>query len=380
MKKKYLYFQPQYVNEFKCNGSKCGAHCCRGWNVFVDKDTYNQYPPEIAAHLQYNADKGEYRIMLGGKACPFLNEKFLCKIQLKHGEKFLSRTCATYPRVTSDFGYFFERSLTLTCPVAAELILFKRKLAFEIVEIPKKIHSPGGKIFVQSINATEELKAHLIEIQIAMISILQERTLSIDQRLIVFGFFVDRVEEIFFNFDEASLIKLIDAYESKKFLAEQVPLMLRSIAFDAGKFVRLISELLNKVDDEESLPKDKKLLTEARDTLNQLPDKKTFLAKYSTFLENYLINELILNIHPWRFAGSLAQNFIAFVAEYKLFELMIFSATLRGRDSKKELIELAGWFTTRFDHAGEYRQKLFDHFNGMDNPFDLIETLLDSGY
>lgn len=299
MKKKYIYFQPQYVKEFKCNGLKCGAHCCRGWNIFIDKDTYKKYPPEITEHLKFNADKEEYRIELSGKACPFLNENFLCKIQLQHGEKFLSQTCATYPRVTSDFGRFFERALTLTCPVAAELILFKRKLAFELVEVPKKIHSPGGKLFLQSIQATGELIAHIIEIQLAMISILQERKLSIDQRLIVLAFFVDRLEEIFSNFDEVSLTKLIDAYESKKFLAEQVPLMLGSVSFNASKFVQLMSELLKGIDDEETLPKDKKLLTEARDTLNHLPDKKTFLAQYSTFLENYLVNELILNIYPW---------------------------------------------------------------------------------
>ncbi|MBD3879045.1 MAG: flagellin lysine-N-methylase [Quinella sp. 1Q5] len=383
MKKKYFYFQPQYVKQFKCDGSKCSAHCCRGWNIFIDKDTYKQYSKlgsqEITSHLQFNADKGEYLIRLGGKACPFLNENHLCRIQLEHGEKFLSQTCATYPRVTSAFGKFFERSLTLSCPVAAELILFNSKpMPFEFIEVPEKVHSPSGKVFLQSIQATDELRAHIIEIQVAMISILQERTLSIDQRLIVLDFFVDRLEEIFSDFNAAALTKLIAAYESKKFLAEQIPLMLQSISFDADKFVRLMSELLKKFADEETLPKDKEIIQTAAETLRPLPDKKSFLAEHSTFLENYLVNELILNIFPWRFEGRLMQNFAAFVAEYKLFELMIFSATLKGSD-KKALIELVGWFTTRFDHAGDYRQMIFEHFNGMDDPFDLMESLLEAG-
>jgi len=382
MKKKFFYFQPQYVRKFKCDGSKCGAHCCRGWNIFIDKDTYKQYTQldsqEIIAHLQFNDEKGEYLINHGGKACPFLNEKNLCGIQLKHGEKFLSQTCATYPRVTSYFGKFFERSLTLSCPVVAELVLFNPKpMAFEFVKVAEKFHSPGGKIFLQAIQATDELKAHIIEIQLAMISILQERTLSIDQRLIMLGFFIDRLQEIFSDFDEAALIKLIAAYESKKFLAEQAPLILQSVSFDAQKFVRLMTELLNKFFAEETLPKDKQFIKSVECMLKCLPDKKIFCAEQSTFLENFLINELILNIQPWKFEGNLIQNFAAFVAEYKLFELIIFHATINGSD-KQALIELVGWFTTRFDHTKEYKHMVFEHFKDADDPFDLMESLLDS--
>ncbi len=384
MKKKYVYFQPQYVNGFKCDGAKCGAHCCKGWSIFIDKNTYKQYSrldsQEITSHLQFNAEKGEYRIQLGGKACPFLNENKLCKIQLKYGEKFLSQTCATYPRVTSCFGTFFERALTLSCPLAAERILFKRKpMPFELVEVPEKVHSPGGKIFMQSIQATDELKAHIIEIQIAMISILQERTLSIDQRLIVLGFFLDRLGEIFSDFDKAALTKLIAVYESKNFLAEQVPLMLSSVSFDAEKFVQLMSKLLDKIADEETLPKDKQFIKSVKDTLQHLDDKKSFLGEHSFFLENYLVNELFLNIFPWKFDGSLAQNFATFVAEYKLFELVIFAAKLKLSD-KQALIELVGWFTTRFDHSGDYKQIILNHCKGMDDPFDSMESLLESGY
>ncbi|MBR0103473.1 MAG: hypothetical protein IJQ01_08260, partial [Selenomonadaceae bacterium] len=170
----------------------------------------------------------------------------------------------------------------------------------------------------------------------------------------------------------------IMAYESKKFLAEQVPLILQSISFDADKFVRLMLDLLEKIFADNALPKDKKFIKPAAETLRQLPNKKSFLVEHSTFLENYLVNELILNIYPWRFEGRLMQNFAAFVAEYKLFELITFSATLKSSD-KQALIELVGWFTTRFDHTGEYKQMLFEHFNDVDDPFDLMESLLEAG-
>ena len=398
MEKKYFYFQPQYVSKFKCDGAKCDAHCCRDWNIFIDAKTYEEYSKlnsaqEIISRIKFNADKGEHVFVLNEKRrCPFLNENKLCRLQLKYGEKFLSQTCATYPRITNNVGYFFERSLILSCPVAAEIILFEREpLKFEFVQVPEKIHSLDGKLFFQQIQTTEELRTHLIEIQIAMISILQERTLTLDQRLIVLGFFVDRLEEIFLDFDEDALTKLIAAYESKKFLAGKVPLMIQSVAFDAEKFADVIQKLFNRLYDAEDYfdsARDKKYFGAFVDLFKinfdfaanykKLADvRKNFWENYSTFLENYLVNEIFLSIYPWRFEGSFIQNFIAFAAEYKFFELIIFAATIKGLNDKENLLEATSWFVTRFDHVNEYKQRIFDYFKDKDEPFSLMESLLE---
>ena len=383
MEKKYFYFQPQYVSKFKCDGSKCDAHCCQEcWNIFIDEETYEQYarldPQKILPHLKFHSDKGEYFIDFGDKKyCPFLNEKKLCSLQLARGENFLSKTCATYPRITNHFGYFLERSLILSCPVAAEMILLEREpMQFEFVEVPEKIHSLDGKLFLQVIEATDELKAHVIEIQAAMISILQERTLSIDQRLIVLGFFVDRLAEIFSPFDEDALTKLIAAYESKKFLAEQVPLMLKSVSFDEKKFVGLMQNLLEKIFNDK-LVSNEKILGTIKDAFPRVSEKKFFIAEHSSFFENFLVNELFLSVFPWKFEGSMAKNFSAFVAEYKLFELIIFSVALKGFDSEKNFVDTAGWFTTRFDHSKEFKRQTFSVVKDSDEIFLLMSSLLE---
>lgn len=385
MEKKYFYFQPQYVSKFKCDGSKCDAHCCKEqWNILIDADTRKQYEqlnnsPEILSFLKFYPNENEYFIEFGArKYCPFLNKKKLCKLQLEHGENFLSRTCATYPRITNGFGYFFERSLILSCPVAAEMILFEREpMAFEFIQVPEKIHSLDGKIFLQRNESTEELREHLIEIQVAMISILQERTLSIDKRLIMLGFFVDRLAEIFSDFDADALKKLIAAYESKKFLAEQVPFMLQSMSFDSEKFIELMSGLLKKIFDETVFLRNEKFLGEFNNAAPRLHEKKIFVDEHANFFENFLVNELFLSVFPWKFEGSIEQNFAAFVAEYKLFELITFSMSLKGFNSKKDFIEAANWFTTRFDHTKEFKNRVFAFVEGMDEPFALMNTLLE---
>ncbi|MBR3498423.1 MAG: flagellin lysine-N-methylase [Selenomonadaceae bacterium] len=383
MEKKYFYFQPQYVSRFKCDGSKCDAHCCKEeWNIAVDEDTRKQYErlgAAVTAHLKFHDDKGQYLLDFGGeKYCPFLNEKKLCRLQLKHGESFLSRTCATYPRITNLFGYFLERSLILSCPVVAEMILFEdAPMTFEFVEVPEEIHSHGGKIFLQRTESTEELRAHIIEIQAAMISILQERTLTLDQRLIVLGFFVDRLGEIFSDFDADALTKLIAAYESKKFLAEQVPRMLRAVTFDAEKFFGLMRRLMDEVFGADTMLKNKKFLDTVIVDAPLISEKKFFVAERAGFFENYLVNELFLNIYPWKFEdGNIAQNFSAFVTEYKFFELITFSAARKGFGSRKDLIEVTNWFTTRFDHTKELKRKIFTLVKDAE-PFELMNSLLE---
>ena len=162
--KKYLYFQPQYVAKFKCDGSKCNARCCKNWNIFIDTKTHKQYerikPPsvaeEILSHMTFHEGRKEYLVTMRDGICPFLNEKNLCRLQFKYGEKFLSVTCSSFPRRTLDFGKFFERSLVLTCPVAAELILLSDEpIKFEFVEVTEKVHSNGGKIDIAPVHTAE---------------------------------------------------------------------------------------------------------------------------------------------------------------------------------------------------------------------------------
>ncbi len=321
MAKKFLYFQPEYVKKFKCDGSKCNAHCCKGWTITIDDATYKKYSQikpkdkaeEITACMKFDSERKEYVMTLKPNSfCPMLTEKNLCRLQANYGEKFLSKTCATYPRITHKLGKFFERSLVLTCPVAAEKILFaKEPLKFNFVEVSEKVHGNHGKIKLHTKMEMSDVAAELmIKVQAAMISILQERTLPIDQRLIVLCFFIEELEEIYSRgMDENEQRKLIAAYKSKKFLAEQVPLMIQKVSFDAEKFIKLMMELFEAFYGVKEIQMNKTghvFLNAVINTLQLQPDennfvslsevvtnyknlvdaRKNFSADYSTFLEN----------------------------------------------------------------------------------------------
>ena len=405
MSKKYLYFQPQYVREFVCDASKCDDNCCaRNWTIEIDAQTYEQYQsirPEsrarqITDRIRYDDAKKSY--FLNERPCPFLTNKKLCALQLEFGEQFISQTCATYPRRTFSFGQFFERALSLSCPVAAEMILFDddAPMKFELLPVTDDFHTRGGKIFISDLALNAKHPEHMLEIQVSMISILQERTLTLDQRLIVLGFFLDRLDEIISDGGGVdALTKLIGAYESKSFLSEQVPRMLATVKFDAKKFVGLTVKILEATylhltfDDG-----GKKFFDALTDTLDILPaaDKKisvdkitddyvrlvdarkNFSARYATFLENFLVNEILMTCLPWRHKGGIAKNFGVFVATYKLFDLFMFAAVQKNLCGKDELLQLVAWFINQADHNENFAKKILPLVS--DDMFSSLETFL----
>ena len=412
MAKKFLYFQPEYVDKFKCDGSKCNARCCKNWRIDIDAATYKKYSKlkpksmakEITSRMKFDDKHKAYVMTLNANGfCPMLTENNLCGIQLNYGVSFLSKTCSTYPRHTNAFGKFFERSLTMTCPVAAEMILFNQEpMTFEFVEVPEKIHSRNGKIALARKIEVSDIAADLmLEVQVAMISILQERTLSINQRLIVLCFFVDRLEEIYSNgLDEEAIRKLIAVYESKEFLSEQVPLMLQSVSFNAEKFIELMMNLLEAfygVKEISTTIYDRVFLTAVINTLNIKPDednqislteiaanyerlaeaRKKFWADYSTFLENYLVNELFFNLYPWKNNPRPSRSFSVYLLTCKVFELFLFSATQNDLSDKKDLLKLVDWYINQIDHAERLKEKIFAYLEEHKDFFELMDTLLE---
>jgi len=88
------------------------------------------HAPELAPRLHElvtinteGASEDNYaRINLSGPSCPFLAEG-LCSIQSRLGEGYLPAMCSTYPRLMNVVDDTLQRSLDLSCPEAARLVL-----------------------------------------------------------------------------------------------------------------------------------------------------------------------------------------------------------------------------------------------------------------
>ena len=74
-----------------------------------------------------------------------LTPDYWCSVQRQYGESYLSNTCRAYPRVAYFMLDYYERSLSMTCPIAAELILSSiEPMTFEQVELDEHQHAGNG--------------------------------------------------------------------------------------------------------------------------------------------------------------------------------------------------------------------------------------------
>ena len=143
---------------------------------------------------------------------------------------------------------------------------------------------------------------------------------------------------------------------------------------EGWKFLCAFTEILEiKPDENNEIP-----LLDVAATFERLASAwKNFSEKYSTFFENYLVNDLFKNFYPWRFSKeSITKNFIIFLISYKIFEIMMFTATQKGFTTKEDLLTMVDWFTLATDHNQTLYKKFFELLEGMDNTYLLMATLL----
>lgn len=123
---------PDYYSEFRCIADKCQHSCCIGWEIDIDKNSYEYYKNihgEIGERLRSNiscdGEAPHFKTKENGR-CPFLNGKSLCDIFIELGEEKLCEICTDHPRFRNFFADRTEVGLGLCCEAAGELII-KRK-------------------------------------------------------------------------------------------------------------------------------------------------------------------------------------------------------------------------------------------------------------
>ncbi|MBQ9486287.1 MAG: flagellin lysine-N-methylase [Selenomonadaceae bacterium] len=399
------YLQPEYFETFKCDGQKCNAACCKFWRISIDEDSLQKYrqaesaDKEISSHIKFSDKSQDYAVVLCQNGfCPFLSAENLCKIQLKYGEDFLSRTCKTYPRTINmaEGIPVPERSLTLSCPVAADLILFSAlPIKFKLV---KESVADTSNFLANTYTPPRSILPHAQKIRLTAIKILQERDLTIDQRLAVVGVFLDIIDETIKAEKFDDLPQIFEMYESKDIIYKSVQAVWNEANFDYKEFVKLMlsgvmetlygkePKNLGKVlfgafkaflnIDLENL--DENALDKAVEKFKELePLHETFNVHFEIVFENWLVNEFFINCYPWHVEKSIPNNFGVFVATYKIIELMAFVESLVNNALKKQsLLDTMIYFARHIDHNTDYIKKISDEIGEENNIPKLVSAFL----
>lgn len=320
--------QPGYIKNFQCDGKICGARCCRDWRIVVDEDTYDKFSElenttqeKIFQHTEWVEDETEGVDILVLKlredgVCSLLGEDCLCKLQKNHGEEFLSAICQSYPRVTYKIDdETFEQSMTLTCPLAAKLILLSETpITFEEVE---KVTARAIIGFKQKISRPVE---EFINVQMQAVKILQDRNFSINRRL-------KNLCELFYK----------NNLPDKK--------------FNLDKHAQILSEIFIETYGAKLTHQQKKELRK-----NYLLNRENILRqtyeKFGNIFENYLVNEFFMRCYPCAYSGGEFHNVKVFITAFRFLEFsLVLTAVAKKNMNVEDLTTLIYSVNDTLDHS-----------------------------
>lgn len=424
--------QPVYMRRFVCDGRRCGSLCCCAkWGVALDAATLARYEgrPELLHELKKGLERSE---ATGGwimrhedGRCVFLREDGLCSLHRRFGIGAISDVCAEYPRKMHEVGDTLDRALCLSCPVAAEEVLFTEEpLAFEWVEV-----AAPRPAYVDRMPLGTPLSAAVFRsLQLAGIALLAERRLSLDARLAALGLLLARTEAYVEQGAAEDLIK--DAAAIADAAAGEAMALLAANPFDAalylGFFQRLFPALAQATEDD--LPETAAYLARIRRSFGEgdgdaargqagaeeksvctaIAERRRrygerILSKYGNALENWLVNEFLLGRYPLTGGTSFLANYEVFVVLYKMLEFLLLAdpaldeggasalqvmtdATEKdvesvGQDerTKRSILAAAVWLAVRTNHFPGYIDALAEKIARL-LPEDRLLSLLDGNF
>ena len=118
--------KPVYFEEFACVAGECPDTCCAGWLIMIDEESlerYGEVEGSFGGMLRNSIDWMEGCFYQREGRCAFLNDENLCDIYIELGSEALCDTCRLYPRHVEEYEGIREWSLSLSCPIAARMLL-----------------------------------------------------------------------------------------------------------------------------------------------------------------------------------------------------------------------------------------------------------------
>ena len=111
---------------YSCLMGDCHLHCCRGWTIPVDGDTWGRiekdkgrYGERVRRHISGASDDDRHIKKVFGH-CPFLTEKKLCGIECDGRMDLMPLICRQFPHQVLDLGDRREVTMLLSCYSAAK--------------------------------------------------------------------------------------------------------------------------------------------------------------------------------------------------------------------------------------------------------------------
>lgn len=363
---------PEYVRNFQCDGIKCNAKCCKKWTITIDDQSYQKYQRIKNSDMRYKILSSmtktpllkEHIIKLDSEgACPLICKDTLCYIQRNLGINYLSETCQVYPRTLHLLDNMQLRTLSMTCPIAAEMALFTPQgMDMHISDIAEFAgrEDKGWKMLLHSRKtALSGNDGFVKSVILGAIAILQDSGYTREERFILLGLFLDKAEELKDFPDAGTRVAAVAAAYQEGGFRREAASMLESFEFFPQENETFMNTLLSLLSKEQQLG-DISGLLEQTDRYNEDYHLWHGLLEhvYGTALDNYWVQEFIYHAYPFFVEGSFLHNYFIYLLSYKVWESMLYNFRKGTGEiiEKDEFIMLVNTYSSIIDHKASFLQ------------------------
>ena len=386
MSNQSIILQPKYVGNFQCDGSKCNAKCCGKWRIDIDMETYKKYQriknpamrKKILSSIQPSTIQTGFQIKLNNKGvCPLLCEDNLCYIQRNMGEGALSQTCKVYPRMVQQIGNYQFRMLAMTCPVAAEYALLSPN-AMELQQISCEEDTYAWKLMAKNCNmknVPNDLAA--VHIMMGGLAILQNTSYTFEQRLVLLGLFLDRVEDC--QQDVEAVSGLIEYYNSDVF-QQEISNLWENWQYYPVAHHQFMNGIITVLRQEKELLISSEHWQVMNDYYNNVYEERHHFVqeRLGSVLERYWQHEWLFHGYPYSFSGGFLHNYFSYLIAYEMCQLLIYSAyALDEGWEENNILDVLGMFSKILDHIRDFSKALVKETEVFERePLKLMQVLL----
>ena len=194
---KMYYRKPYYYSQFKCIADNCPATCCDGWAIVIDDksmDRYRSLPAKDRGYVMSHVDTGESVFKQCGSRCAFLNDNNLCDLYTRLGEAGFCNTCRRYPRHFEEYGNLIEAALSMSCPVAAKMIVTNTAL-------DRYVEYSNDKVSLHCDEVDRILLAGLLGAREHIIDILNDRSMLLHIRIMRAYHYSAKVQKLIYKYE-----------------------------------------------------------------------------------------------------------------------------------------------------------------------------------
>lgn len=363
------YLTVDIYHDFHCIADSCPNTCCIGWEIIVDKNTYEKMVEKeeelgIPAKDWLIDNNGTIIVKKKNGKCPVLSEEGLCKVVTKLGPQYLCTTCTIYPRTSKQYGNVIEGYLYMSCPEVVSMLISKETVEFDMGKDDKPQKEDTDYAYIDLYLFESTVRTSIVE--------LLQNTPHISLTTRLFAAFTI-LEEAVRMYEEHQLNADSFKAEVNAYIQEPILSALEKQlknAVDEKKRYYFLKEIINIAIDNKRPECFTELVQQSVDYFSQeyseqyLSDLQAFkeynLAVYSNFYTNYWVYRIFSNILSIPEYEKSKKEFVYIAIEFALFQtITLVSFVKKGRIiDEKEYIYIISSLSRMMEHNESFRKKL----------------------